>query len=572
MMNQINRRNNILLAAAIAALSALGFTRPAAAQYQAPGSDGRAHDASNRVGSNGLNAPRSTYGGVSPNDIIYRNVTGGREFRGPLGERDPTAFTGRTPSNQLDTFIRQSTGVPTDYGAQPQYSWQPQVFYGESRMVAPPAGSLPVGFNGGYTSNTSSNYSTFNTAAYLEGLQARTDNRGTFQLNQEVSSPFYDALSAFNQPGTLNSVPVYGLNGAINGVDSFNMQFPGDHFGADSAGILKMRQELRDAINPNAVNPNAPKPANPNETQPPTGPDAPLNKPLESVGDVGFANRAGGSQNPNSPLSANGFTSTLAARYLVPPEQQSTLLETLQKRMDASSSVAKALAEARAATPQPATPIAKPENPNPALGAEATSVKVKSLAEGIKAKGLHDLMASAEDLIRAGKYDTAIQNYNKAQRVAPNNPLAQFGRANAELAGGYYQRAERDLRVALAGSPGLLLMKLDVASIFPKDRVAAVRNDLQNLAAKDPAAERPWFLLAYLDYQTGDAAAAGKDLDETEKRGGLAAAILVRRMRQVWGLPSSTVKPAPAFAPKSPPPANPPAPQESAPPRPELNK
>jgi tetratricopeptide (TPR) repeat protein len=244
--------------------------------------------------------------------------------------------------------------------------------------------------------------------------------------------------------------------------------------------------------------------------------------------------------------------------------------------MDSSSGVAKALADARASRPQPATPTPKPaENPNPAVGAEATSVKVKSLAEGIKAKGLHDLMAGAEEMVRTAKYDLAIQNYNKAQRVAPNNALTQFGRANAELAGGYYQRAEQDLRVAFGNSPALLLLKFDVASLFPKDRLPAVRNDLRDLTTKEPALERPWFLLAYLDYHTGDPAAAGTDLDEAEKRSGAVDAILIRRMRQAWALPSNLTKPAPAVAPKPAPPVDTPAPEAPkapAPPKAELNK
>src|SRR5688572_3426359 len=77
-----------LRAAAVAAALAIGAAQ---AQAQYPSSnDGRARDASNRVGSGGSNGEGvDNRVGATGNQIITGNTTGGREFRGPVGYTDP---------------------------------------------------------------------------------------------------------------------------------------------------------------------------------------------------------------------------------------------------------------------------------------------------------------------------------------------------------------------------------------------------------------------------------------------------------------------------------------------------
>jgi hypothetical protein len=240
---------------------------------------------------------------------------------------------------------------------------------------------------------------------------------------------------------------------------------------------------------------------------------------------------------------------------LPPAAEQSTLLATLQQRLQQSGDVGKALAAAHPpVTPQAPKPAATGTGvaaPNPSQ----PPVPVSTLAMGVKAKGLHDLLSGAEDLIKQGKYDSAVAEYNQALRVAPNNPLPFLGRAHAELAGGYYGRAEMDLRIVFRNDPELLLAQFDLKSLFPKDRIDFIRKDLHDVAAADPQSERPWFLLAYLDYNTGDTATADKDLNEAEQRSH--GDWSVRLLRQHWALPSNP-KPAPLM-PRTAPPVVPPA-------------
>ena len=72
----MTRRRKILLAAATAAAQTLLSATLASAQLPS-NQDGRAMDANNRVGSGGMNAPTGQIG-VTPNQIVYGNVTGGK--------------------------------------------------------------------------------------------------------------------------------------------------------------------------------------------------------------------------------------------------------------------------------------------------------------------------------------------------------------------------------------------------------------------------------------------------------------------------------------------------------------
>src|SRR5688500_15652928 len=124
-----------LLAAAVAAVP-LFVPSSANAQYRI-NEDGRALDASNRVGSGGINphdSPQRVGEGISGNDIVNRNVTGGKHFRGHVPYSDPREFRGHNTGVNLDAFIRQSSGPDS------RLAHETRAFYGAGRGVAPPPG------------------------------------------------------------------------------------------------------------------------------------------------------------------------------------------------------------------------------------------------------------------------------------------------------------------------------------------------------------------------------------------------------------------------------------------------
>jgi len=106
----MNRTRKAYLIAGMVVAEALITTALASAQLPS-GQDGRAMDANNRVGSGGMNAPSGQIG-VTPNQIVYGNVTGGKQFRGPVGSRDPGAFTGPSPGRFMDRLVASPSGVP----------------------------------------------------------------------------------------------------------------------------------------------------------------------------------------------------------------------------------------------------------------------------------------------------------------------------------------------------------------------------------------------------------------------------------------------------------------------------
>ena len=570
----------------MSALSAWVLPHCAIAQIAA-GQDGHANDANTRVGSGGYNGPGragGTGGGVTPNDIVNRNVTGGKEFRGPVNERDPRAFTGPTAGNLNDVFVRQSNGAPSAAGPQQNYGMA-RPFYGESRFVNPPVGSIPEGFNGGYIGTTLSSPSSlsngFNTST-MTGLQSRTVTRDTSTLNGAYNPDGYtNQNSALEQGNGLEGLSLYGQRllqpGNPNNAAG-TLESP-DHFGADDQTIMRMRQELRDAAqprNPNqalngaqsthpgqdtkgqAAQPQGLNPALNSSVQQPF--DAPVNSPLDTAVHPGQLN------NSASPLSTNAQGPAGARAGLIPPEQQSSLLRTLQDRLKNSSDVSRAMADARAAHPPITTPAARTAAQGVTVPkADEGPVPVSSLATGIKAKGLRTMLAGAEDLMRKINTTRPSGSITSLNASLPIIPSPRWAGRHAELAGAYYAKAEQDLRQVFKSDPELLMAQFDLKALIPKERLDFIRKDLKDLTQKDSRAERPWFLLAYLDYNSGDVSAAANNLTEAERRSA-PGDWAIRLLRQHWALESKSKT---GGAPQD----SVPAPQEPAPPsKPDLNK
>src|SRR5262245_56687972 len=112
----ISSRTKWILLAAIAAVPLAPLS--VSAQLRST-QDGSALDANNRVGGTGRNDVGAGFridSRVSPidiptgNQIVTGNVTGNKQFRGPVGYRDANEFRGPTATDNSDNFIRQSSG------------------------------------------------------------------------------------------------------------------------------------------------------------------------------------------------------------------------------------------------------------------------------------------------------------------------------------------------------------------------------------------------------------------------------------------------------------------------------
>jgi hypothetical protein len=180
-------------------------------------------------------------------------------------------------------------------------------------------------------------------------------------------------------------------------------------------------------------------------------------------------------------------------------------------------------------------PGIKPILTAPDSAADNQPYVITSLATGIQAKGLGDLMKSAEDKMRQGKFTEAVDTYETAQSVAPNNPFIYLGRSFAELGASYYGKSDQDLTRAVAAEPALLAGKYDLNGFLGEDRVKFVQKDLLDIANHEKSG-RPLVLLGFIAHNTGDDESAAKYLNQAGPRGGYDSIIAL--MRSTWGLAS----------------------------------
>jgi tetratricopeptide (TPR) repeat protein len=269
---------------------------------------------------------------------------------------------------------------------------------------------------------------------------------------------------------------------------------------------------------------------------------------------------------------------SLRQRILAPPERQSTQVAELRKRYaqyaaalpkeqtDQEANVdfqrgwraKQAREQAQGALlKEPLPPVARDDQktppqqpgaqampPAPAGEGEAQApvekpqpLNINNLAEGVKAKGLNELLTSAEQLAKQGKYSSAVAQYERAEQVAPNNPLIWIGRANAELGAGFFLRAEQNLRAAFRADPSLLVGKYDLKTFLGEERVKELVKDLTETADDEPTQTRPLFLLAWVAYNTGEERKAAAYLDLAEKRSNGRDGIY-KLLRDTWTLPT----------------------------------
>lgn len=585
--------NMKVISAAIVAASMIAV--PAFGQIR-NGQDGHANDASNRVGSGGYNSPGTVYNtGLNQGNIWYNNVTGLSGFSGPVGSRDPGAFTGPIPALS-DNFIRQSAGAPTSYQA-PLTGNAPTAYYGSDRGVAPPIGTERLGYTQAYVgtsytpSDTYSLDSQISSALDIQRQQLGTSTVlgvGTNALNNDNPASQIDQggpLDATSSAGNFVGSPLYGLQGqGLGTTPSDTTDFGLPVFAtpsSSSSGTGRFRSQntmqvdqfqkelldngdldqLQNAQN-SSLNGNAQSPDSLSGASLARSIDNPNNKRLNSQvnSSITGSNIAGGIN-----------TQQGTQERLMSPERQSTQYNILAQRLAQLTNPQVALIQrnvnsasrvnvAMARGPEGGSAVGGSPATQPAIGAGPSQLnpdafgappsanpnvqplEIKSLADGIKAKGLHDLLSDAEKLMKDGKFESAIRKYDTAQRVAPNNGLIPLGRANAELGAGYYYQASADLHQVFQAAPALLLGQYDLRNWISDKRLEFITNELRDLSTANPKQETPAFLLAYLAYNTDQPAKAQTYIREAKARSN-GRDLLLNQLESRWRLSASGASP-----------------------------
>jgi hypothetical protein len=543
----------------------------AGASGQARVDTGNALDASNRVGSGGFNQRSANIPqNILNNAVVTGNITGGREFRGNLGYGPSRAFRGTLAGSGTDRFVATSAGVTAGNFLSNAQTVRP--FIGQSEGINPPAGFAQLGSSGGFVPKP---------------VETRIDS--DLRLGSVYESTAASPRYGFVLPGQIDTTggnqsvisasPLYGIRPLNTGSEAdvkFLQQYT-DVFGTDTrsrnfneAQLQRMRDELTE-VEKNAT-------AVPGQLD-----DAANNAPLNDQADSRVA---------SDPMKSDSTTGQQVTNKVVlsRQQQQSEQFRAMTARLEKFNEFSKTDQTTKAmreyneqarlkqeletpttppgttpggqttpgGTPGAApgsTPGTTPGGTAPGLTVPGTDAgagtlltgptrnrkvelpKIDSLATGIKAKSLSDLMAEAEDLMGKGKFQSSLDKWDMAQRVAPDQPEVLLGRATAELGAASYANAETHLRQAFTGAPALMMARYDLRKFLGDERLTFLVKDLREIASNERTSARPLVLLAFIAFNEGSDRMAAGYLDLAEKRIGQKDAFF-DSVRKHWELPA----------------------------------
>lgn len=556
--------------------AAVSFVAGAAsAQYRVDNS--ATNDASNRIGSGGYNQPgiygaRGTNGG---NLIVTGNVSGGRDFRGSLGYTSATSFRGNLGSGDFDRFYGNSVGVgqiraaPASVYANQATNVQP--YFGPGQTVQRPAGFVQDGTTGGFVPAQ---------PRVVQPNDARMDFGGA--TREQLERSVYSRATVIGGAGLSATTP--------GSPDDRNSLAVSEYTNIARPNLLD--EAAQNALARGPRDASIAKPETPTDAATPTAPVEGLPQSTLPQGDLpqstlpGAASNAGGTNAGETDAAGKtGQTGSIrqqtgsAAVNSQYAELQSRFQRRQQSRLPNAEAVERSrqynqqvlknkAAEAEKAkqeqatkdgtktgdgaktptvTPGITTPPADRDGLNlprptdaapavpPKVEAPEAPMEIKSLAAGVSDAGLKKTMTDAESLMKAGKFTSAIDAYDRAEAQAGNDPLVFVGRGIAELGGGYYRNAESHFRQAFAGDRSLLLARYDLREMLSGERLNFLLDDLGRVANSNKNDAGPLVLLAFIYYHANLPERAAKALDLADERSG-GKDELAKLFRENWTL------------------------------------
>lgn len=485
-------------------------------QYRV-GNDGRALDANPRLGSGGYND--ASPGFLNPsfgNQIITGNVTGDKQFRGYVPYTDPKEFRGGNSTNSMDSFIARSGGYSLTRNDNPNAATP---FYAGKLANPMASGFSTTGISGTYIPSNSVS-TEIDPSADTRIAPIRTNETIALSSGSLVLQGPYDPKT--NQITLYTASSLMGVRSwSSEEFNALNSSLMSSRYKFNDSAINKMRQEISDlSVSSFGLS----RPA-------PTAIDAPgsgliKNDPL--IDQV--------KNNQISPLVGGGLPSMLPSA-----SQQSSQNAELERRLNAyysevlqtnEAKYAEQLKELKSRVPtnkedKPSTDIPDYQGigrslPKNFLELPDTvapkALAIDSLASGVTASGLAQLLKQGEDLTRDGKYEQAMEIFAAASEVAPNNYLATIGTAHAALAGGFFKKAETAVRAAYLADPSLLMAKFNLKKMIGQDALPNVVNQLKQAANSQQDDPGLAMLLCYVSYHNDYISQAGIYLDLAEKR------------------------------------------------------
>jgi hypothetical protein len=466
------RPDKTLLRSIVILGATLGVVGPAFGQGFIDNS--RANDANNRVGSGGWNESRNTSrsGVGDANYIVTGNVTGAKGFRGPLGYTAPNAFRGNMPSSSFDSFISSSSGITT--GGTPSFNalnTQVRTFHGTNTVAPTP----------GFTRDST-------------GLRLPT------------------ATPSFNPADT--RVDFGGLDRAIIARSVLARPVMAQSLNAQRVGTLSDSAYARELSRADRSTPRSLSEFTAMGRRPET-----FMPKLASA--AGTPEAGTGNQNPTAMATAPTGLPTQGLPGMTVPTVPSLAPSIPQLGGVPAATITTA---PKAGTPTTTTPtVEAPREMAPTtLGSvpEATEVRPPSVSSLMPEGSTRLTMEEAESLMRAGRFASAIDRFDAAQAVTPDDPRLFLGRTMAELGAGYYRRAYESLVRAGSDERSLHGERVDLVGTLTAARLEFVIRELRQLAVDEPKDPMPLVLLAWIDGNIGNSTRAGEYARRAVERSG----------------------------------------------------
>jgi len=503
-------RARAILALALAFLVALAADTAAQIARPLPGA---ARDASNQVGSGGINSPVPMQPVNTGNLFMTGNVAGGRQFRGYAPVRDASSLFAPLPTSHFSGFRADSIGVSDVVGGRSNYQVNP--YFAPSQTVTnvgaiarglnQPGSSIPLN---PYTSPRAGVTSQWPGAAmpYAESL-------GTDPLTRPL-----DAEATWASPGPYSAIPRGGTAPA-----------------ADPRAWALSRSPL---FAPAAMQPFAAE-AIPGTS--PTGREPLIPPRTEPSVDTSGRLVAEYLQSSSRILSPRELAPRLFGDTTVPAEPSDTAavgppaVEPSTTVLDLGAAAAVTDPSARKTTDlyRPAGESvyedfvgavnwlrrAQPEGPEDAAPAAPTDVvgdfrtaseqarvmvgKALTSYAGSKESSVNRYIIEAEQRVREGRFYEAAGLYAVASRVDRDNPLIPIGHGQALLLAGDYVTSVYHLTRGLRKFDMVAYFKIDLGAFIPDPNLLDKRRaDLeQRLESRESYPLR--FLLGYAEYYSG---------------------------------------------------------------------
>lgn len=524
-MNRSSRTN----LATVIGLGALLASGSWAIAQQRAGSDGRALDANQQVGSAGVNPADGRLDFSRQNDIITGNVGGGRGFQDDVGYGAVGEFQDSLGSDSLFDFRAQSLSSSPSYlnaasvgGVSPQSNIsvyrsftnraaQPRQSVG---LVAPDGGTFQLVPTASLYSTPGGRYSSlFRTpspSSQSPGLALQSFSsaptlglRGQLAPTQALNRRLYEQAheaNALEPPPSMIVTPSYNtrLFDPLGSKDSQQVDLENLQVGQIPPSLL-LGKQLQDQLDPLGARQDDGDPRNqqlldsvfrPLKRDQDTAEQAdPYLRLLRAIRDTDGRSDGADVAGWDNPLDEPTTGQVTEAERAYAKIMEELYGEDYAQRM---ASRAHPDEDDQADQDESAADVVARLNYD--------LPRLETLASNKKTR-IARLTREAEAALANGKYLSAEARYRQIILDTKDDPLPRMGLVHAQLGAGMFRSAGMNLRALFSQHPELIAARYDAKLLPPQSRLQWVQQELQTAISQGEGGKDAPVLLAYLGYQ-----------------------------------------------------------------------